>query len=265
MKISVITICKNSQDTIEQTIQSVVNQKFDDYEYIVIDGKSTDRTLEIIEKYKDKINKLISEKDTGIYDAMNKGIEIASGDYIIFLNSDDVFFNENVLNLAAQQADIEKYDLLYGDLIFLNKKNGNCTVSKQDNVNFVYLCARTIFHPTIFASKKLFNKIGNFDVNYKIAADYDWVLRALLEYKASSKYLGFVTTIFTDCTGISTDPKYKTQQKSERVDVQNKYYKKNRCAIYNFFYRSMRSILNIPLIKYILKKQFQESTNKNHR
>ena len=91
MKISVITVCYNSENTIERTIKSVLSQTYQDIEYIIVDGLSTDKTLEIVNKYKDKIAKIISEKDTGLYDAMNKGIDNASGEYLMFLNSDDCF------------------------------------------------------------------------------------------------------------------------------------------------------------------------------
>lgn len=263
MKFSIITVCWNSQDTIEQTIQSVLNQTFKDFEYIIIDGQSTDNTLAIIDKYKDRITQFISEPDKGIYDAMNKGIDLAQGDYIMFLNADDVLFHENVLALTAQKANIEKYELLYGDLIFLEKENGNFKNRKQDNVNKIYLCGGMLFHPTIFATKKLFEKIGKFDISYKIVADYEWILRALIKNKATCKYLDFTTTIFSHGEGISSNPKNKALNKNERLEVQKKYFNPIEYTLFNFIYKSMRSILKFPILKQILRKQFLKERNQN--
>lgn len=255
MKISVITVCYNSQNVIEKTIQSVINQTFQDIEYLIIDGGSTDKTLDIINKYKDKIEKIISEKDNGIYDAMNKGIINAKGDYIIFLNADDVFLHDNVLNLAAQKMNDNKA-IYYGDLIFLEKATGQINNRKQDNINYVYLCGGMLFHPAIFASKKLFEKIGPFDTKYKIVADYEWILRALVKFKASCSYLNIPITIFAEGEGASTNPKNKDLHKKERKDVQKKYFSPFMTVLSNFWYKSLRSSLYFPIIKPVLRAMF---------
>ena len=255
MKISVITVCYNSENVIERTIQSVVNQTFDDFEYIIIDGASTDKTLEIVDKYRDKISKIISEKDNGIYDAMNKGISNASGDYIMFLNADDTLLHENVLKLVSEKMNDNKA-LYYGDLIFLEKSTGKLNNRKQNNVNNIYLCGGMLFHPTIFASKKLFEKIGNFDTQYRIVADYDWIIRAMIQFKASCSYLDIPITIFADGEGASSNPKNQQRHKEERKKVQLKYFSPIYIAIANFWYKSMRSSLSFPIIKDILKMNF---------
>lgn len=255
MKISVVTVCYNSEAVIEKTVQSVVNQSFDDFEYIIIDGASTDKTLEIIEKYKDKITKVVSEKDGGIYDAMNKGIVNASGEYVIFLNADDVFLHENVLKLAAEKMTDGK-DLYYGDLVFLEKSTGKINNRRQNNVNYIYLCGGMLFHPTVFASKKLFEKIGNFDTKYRIVADYDWIIRALAKNKASCKYLDMPITIFAEGEGASTNPKNRELHKKERKEVQHKYFSPLMVSASNFLYKSMRSSLSLPIIKNLLQTIF---------
>lgn len=256
MKISIITVCKNSESSIEQTIQSVLNQTFKDFEYIIVDGQSTDRTLEIIDKYNYGISKYVSEPDKGIYDAMNKGIEIASGDYIMFLNSDDVLFHDNVLKLVSQEIDKRNADLYFGDLIFLEKHNGHFNNRKQNSINYVYICGGMLFHPTIFAQKSLFEKIGKFDTGYKIVADYEWILRALVKYKSSCEHLGFTTTVFSQGKGISCNSAYKELHKKERFEAQRRYFSNLECVIYNFLYKSMRSMLRLPIIKQILSKIF---------
>lgn len=255
MKISVITVCYNSESVMERTVQSVVSQTFDDFEYIIIDGASTDKTLEIVNKYQDKIAKIISEKDGGIYDAMNKGIANATGDYIVFLNADDVFLHENVLKLAAEKMTDGKA-LYYGDLVFLEKSTGKLNNRRQNNVNYVYLCGGMLFHPAIFASKKLFEKVGNFDTKYRIVADYDWVIRALVQFKASCAYLDMPITVFADGEGASSNPKNKERHKNERTEVQKKYFSPFMICFSNFMYKSMRSALSAPIIKNILRANF---------
>ncbi len=260
MKISVVTVCYNSESVIERTIQSVVNQTFDDFEYLIIDGASTDNTLAIAEKYRENCDKIkiFSEKDKGIYDAMNKGALNAQGDYIVFLNADDVFLHEKVLELVAEKMTDNK-DLYYGDLVFLEKATGKLNNRRQDNVNYVYLCGGMLFHPAIFASKQLFEKVGNFDIQYKIVADYDWILRALVKNKATCKYLDMPITIFADGEGASSNPKNRERHKQERSDVQKKYFSPLMIKFSNFMYKSMRSSLSFPIIKNILQNNFNKN------
>lgn len=258
MKISVITVCYNSEKVIERTVQSVVSQTCNDFEYIIIDGASTDKTLEIISRYGNKISKVISEKDGGIYEAMNKGIANATGDYIVFLNADDVFLHENVLKLAAEKMNDGKA-LYYGDLVFIEKNTGKINNRRQNNVNYIYLCGGMLFHPTIFASKKLFEKVGNFNTNYRIVADYDWILRSLVQFKANCSYLGFPITMFADGEGASSNPKNKAFHKKERAEVQKKYFSPLMIVISNFLYKSMRSLLSFPMVKYILNCNFSKN------
>lgn len=254
MKISVITVCYNSEEVIEKTIQSVARQTFDDFEYLIIDGASTDNTVGIAKDYQNKCNKIkiFSEKDNGLYDAMNKGVSKAQGDYIVFLNADDVFVNENVLQLVSEKITDNK-DLYYGDLIFLEKSTGKINNRKQNNVNYIYLCGGMLFHPAIFASKKLFDKIGGFDTQYRIVADYDWVIRALIKYKATCNYLDMPITVFVEGEGASTNPKNKELHKKERIAVQKKYFSPLMIIISKFWYKSMRSTLSFPIIRDILK------------
>lgn len=261
MKISVITVCRNSEKTIERTLQSVGCQTCNDFEYIVIDGVSTDRTLDIIEKYKNHITKFISEPDKGIYDAMNKGIRMAEGEYIIFLNADDVFLHENVLSLAADKMKNQETDLYYGDLVFAEKDTGKINNRKQDNVNYVYLCGGMLFHPSIFAKKELFEKFGYFDTKYRIAADYDWILNVLVKNKVSCEYLGFPITMFSDGDGASTSEVNRLKHKNERKEIQHKYFSSAFVTLSGIWYKSFRSTLSLPIIKQILKNCFRPSKN----
>lgn len=180
MKLSIITVCFNSQDTIEDTIQSVLSQTYHDIEYIIIDGNSTDRTLEKIEAYKDKISKVISEPDNGIYDAMNKGIRLATGDVIAVLNSDDVYLNQtvavNMINLITK----DDLDAAYADLVYVDKGETNniIRVWKAGNYKRGSFCYGWVPpHPTFFCRKNVFEKYGYFNSDFKIAADFELLLR----------------------------------------------------------------------------------------
>lgn len=173
--ISIITVSYNAAQTIEQTILSVINQGFDDYEYIIVDGGSTDGTIEIIKKYQDKITYWVSEPDKGIYDAMNKGIKIANGELISLLNSDD-WYEEGTLATVAHNFYLNpNLDVLHGLLRIINIENDEPSLIRghySSNLN-----NGMIEHPTCFVKKELFEKTGVFDINYKSAADYDWMLR----------------------------------------------------------------------------------------
>lgn len=175
IKISIVTPCFNSEKTIRRTVESVLNQTYDNYEYIIIDGKSTDKTLEIINEYKDKFNgklKVISEKDNGIYDAMNKGIKNSTGDMIGIVNSDD-YYENNTLEKVVDSYNGEKYIIIYGLLRTI--KNGKEYSIYSKNHNF--LSEHMITHPTCFISKKTYDDFGLYSMDYRYSADYEFMLR----------------------------------------------------------------------------------------
>jgi glycosyltransferase involved in cell wall biosynthesis len=195
MKISIITVCFNSNYTIEKTILSVLSQTYKNIEYIIIDGNSNDNTLEIITMYKDKISKFISEPDRGLYDAMNKGIFMATGDLIGILNSDDMFYSDKVVE----------------DIVNFHKKNdidasvGNITQHKEDGKILRFYSSKNWKpeklkfgfmppHPSIFFKKELFDKFGNYHLGFKIAADYELITRFFLKNKLNWKYSDITTT-----------------------------------------------------------------------
>ncbi|MBD1912358.1 MULTISPECIES: glycosyltransferase family 2 protein [unclassified Leptolyngbya] len=182
MKITVITVCKNAEAHIEQAIQSVVNQTYPNVEYLIIDGKSSDRTLDIVQKYASKIARVVSELDGGIYAAMNKGIRMATGDFLYFLNSDDYLVNhqvfEKLANFIAQQP---KCDFVYGQMEMRIVQN-NRTIHRVPRPPEELKEALLWFsdgpqHSASFFGRHLFEKLGLFDETYRISADYDWFLR----------------------------------------------------------------------------------------
>ena len=175
-KISVITVCYNSAKTIEKTILSVCNQTYKNFEYIIIDGKSSDGTLGIIAHYQKQYPEqitYISEKDNGIYDAMNKGIAMAKGDLIALLNSDD-YYEEDALEIINQYYDGGKYQILYG---IQKNFERNEEFTSVRFIHHMYLDKDMITHPTCFVSKAVYQDYGCYDLEYKSASDYEFMLR----------------------------------------------------------------------------------------
>jgi glycosyltransferase involved in cell wall biosynthesis len=195
MKISIITVCYNSASTIEKTILSVANQTYKNIEYIIVDGNSHDGTLAIVKKHEDKISKWISETDNGLYDAMNKGVRLATGDIIGILNSDDTFNSISVLEQVANFHLQNNIEASVGDII-QHKANGK-TVRLYSSKYWSPEKLEIGFmppHPSIFLKKDLFRKFGNYDLGFKIGADYELITRFFLKNNITWEYSGIATT-----------------------------------------------------------------------
>jgi len=205
VKISIITVCYNSIKTIEDTINSVYYQDFIDIEYIIIDGGSNDGTNEIIINNIDKVDKYISENDEGLYDAINKGIEISTGDIIGILNSDDTFSSNDVVSLIVKCFEENEIDVLFGDIAFVGgdysiKRKYSSKYWKPSLLKYGYMPA----HPTFYCRKELFNRYGNYSLNYKIAADFELIARFFTKNR-DIKYLYIpYIMVYMKLGGIST-------------------------------------------------------------
>lgn len=178
LKISLITACFNSESTIRHTLESVQAQSYRNVEYIVVDGGSSDRTLSILQDYRNSISTLISGPDKGIYDALNKGIAAATGDYIGFMHSDDTFAHNQVLTRIADNA--EGYDAVYGDLDYVSLANPDRVVRHWRSKAFSPMLLKRGWmpaHPTLYMRKALYDEFGGFDLDFKISADYESILR----------------------------------------------------------------------------------------
>lgn len=191
MKISIITATYNSSKTVTDTLKSVALQTYPNIEHIIIDGASKDNTLEIVKQFP-HVAKVVSEPDKGIYDAMNKGIKLATGDVIGILNSDDFYANENIISKVVQYFDNFKTDALYGDLQYVDGIDTQKVVrywksGQYDKDNFYNGWMPP--HPTFFVRKNVYEKYGLFNISLKSAADYELMLRLLLRYEISSCYL----------------------------------------------------------------------------
>ncbi|MNQ46963.1 PGL/p-HBAD biosynthesis glycosyltransferase [compost metagenome] len=195
MKISIITVCYNSAKTLEKTIISVGNQSYTDIEYIIIDGNSKDNTLEIIQTHSDTISKWISEPDSGLYDAMNKGIRMATGDLIGILNSDDTFYSTTVLSEIAAFHSKNNIEASVGNIVQHKVDDRIVRVYSSKNWNPEKLVKGFMPpHPSIFFKKDLFQKFGNYELGFKIGADYELITRFFLKNKISWSYSGITTT-----------------------------------------------------------------------
>ncbi len=192
MKVSIITVCYNSASTIRDTIESVINQTYADIEYIVLDGASTDNTVEIINQYKSSIQTFISEKDNGMYDAINKGIKIATGDIIGILNSDDFYINNQIINKVANIFMKQDIEGIYGDLIYVDPVNTSKVIRKWVSGKYVkgaFLKGWMPPHPTFFVKKEVYNKYGLFNLQLSSAADYELMLRFIHKNNLKLGYL----------------------------------------------------------------------------
>lgn len=245
-KISVITIVRNGMPFVEQTIKSVIGQRNSNFEYIVIDGGSTDGTVDVIKSHESEIAKWVSEKDEGIADAFNKGFSFSTGDYVIFLNADDTLANPNVLEMVARRiADNDFPVLLYGDCDVLDRRSGEVLYRASIDVpDTKLLQGKMIPQPSLFTHRSYFEKYGVFDPNFKIAMDYEWLLRGGLAERIA--HMPLLVTNVRD-GGISTLDKKRVVDEIISALRKNRYISSKWAELQLRGYFLMRSFT-----KYIL-------------
>lgn len=261
MTLSIITICFNDRNGLEKTIQSARQQTFKHFEHIVIDGGSSDGSVEIIDKHRDYLAYSISEKDTGRYNAMNKGILKAKGEYCLFLNSGDYLASDEVLQTVFETP--QTADLVYGDLYF-DKGDKKELYQQPAEITFDYLLNATMAHPATFIKKYLFDKYGLYNESYKIVADYDFFLKNIFYNNLSFKYICTPISVF-NLDGISNNKSYTDLQITERTDCVNKHIpsialcyiqnieKKNREFENVMFEKAKQNKITQFLLKIVLK------------
>jgi glycosyltransferase involved in cell wall biosynthesis len=193
MKISIITITYNSAATVEDTIKSVIAQDYPDLEYIIIDGKSKDNTLAIVDKYRDRISKVVSEKDRGLYDALNKGIRHATGDVVGMLHSDDLYAHPQVISHVAETFMKDtSVQGVYADLVFVNRNDTNKVMRVWNSGAYeedAFVKGWMPPHPTFFVRKECYEQFGGFNTELKLSADYELMLRLIHKNKIKLAYL----------------------------------------------------------------------------
>lgn len=218
-RISIITVNLNDKDGLEKTIKSVVDQSFKDYEFIVVDGASTDGSLKVIEKYKSSIHKLVSEPDSGIFNAMNKGIRMANGDYCYFLNSNDAFANKDVLKIIFEEVQDQPPFICghqlndYGDHVGIVK-------AKNRLLNLSDFYTGTIKHQATFIRRDLFDKYGLYDESLRITADWKFFIETIGLHNEQPRFVDIDIVLFA-WFGISTDISYQQKHEDERLLVIN--------------------------------------------
>lgn len=237
MKITIITVCYNASKTIEDTIKSVINQSYKDLEYIIIDGGSTDGTKEIVEKYK-KVFPIIfvSEKDNGIYDAMNKGVDLATGEYINFMNADDYFFNKTVIEEVIPFLNTQ-YDIVYGNMEVRYKNFKMIKIEPEPK----YLWMGPVNHQSSFIKREMMKKYM-YNVNNKIVADFEFFLTV---YYNSGKLLKIDKTI----ASFSNDGVSQIKDKQVIIDCYKTVKKFRKDLIIEIYYTILKMK---PLIKKLL-------------
>ena len=222
MKISIITVCKNAEPHLERSIKSVVDQSYPNFQYIIVDGKSTDLTLNIIKKYNNKIDTFISESDSGIYNAMNKALRYVKGDVVYFLNSDDRFFDNEIFSDIEKEFKINpSAEIVYGNVLI--KANDKEKLIKYEGIDKKYFYKNTICHQALFIRKNLYDLIGNFDENYPIHADVDWLMKAYFKYNAKFHYFSRNICHYSS-EGFSSNPIYAEKHKYDRQEISAKYF-----------------------------------------
>ncbi|TCO06901.1 glycosyltransferase family 2 protein [Natronoflexus pectinivorans] len=226
-KLSIITVNLNNVEGLRKTLDSVACQTFTDYEHLIIDGGSADASIEIIKEYETKYNGVkdglywVSESDKGIYNAMNKGIMVAKGEYLQFLNSGDYFYNNNSLVLFSELTHNNPFLIIGDDMI--EDENG---IRKKhyhpDRASIFFLMTGAFAHAATFYNRKLFKDFGLFDESYKIGADYEYYLRLFLLHKIEYAHINQPITVFTT-GGISGDKTFELIRRQEREKSQLKY------------------------------------------
>lgn len=253
MKISIVTTTWNSASTVSDTLESVLNQEYNNVEYIVVDGLSTDNTIDIVRSYEKKFKdagkefRFISEKDQGIYDAMNKGLKMAAGEVIAILNSDDFFTSTFVLSRVAECFE-DGVDAIYGDIHFVKDENlKKCTRYYSSRyfhpwlLHFGFMPA----HASFYCRKEIFEKYGYYDLQYRTSSDFEMMVRLFHKYGINAKYVNmdFVTMRVGGASTANMQAKRNVQNDIDRALIQHGIYS-------NFLYKYVRYFWRIGELIY---------------
>jgi glycosyltransferase involved in cell wall biosynthesis len=250
-KISIITINYNNLEGLKRTMESVVNQTWQEFEYIVIDGGSTDGSAAYIESQSKKIDYWVSEPDSGIYNAMNKGIDKATGDYLLFLNSGDYLVGEDVFAQFVDFKPIE--DIVYGNTLI---NNGKTQIIKKmpQKMTIGNALTNTINHQSIFFSKNLFIDGERYDCNYKIVADWVFTNNAIIKKNSSTRHIDLVIPNY-EANGVSSDMQLRVNERKSYLESNFDADFLALLSDYNKLNAELLSLKNRFLIKFLLKIQ----------
>jgi glycosyltransferase involved in cell wall biosynthesis len=227
---TVITINLNNREGLRRTMESVRMQAFSDYEYLVVDGVSNDGSLEVIDEYHNIVAKKLVEKDKGVYDAMNKGLALATGEYIVFLNSGDEF--KSATTLSEIHEGCADKDFVYCDVEVFNEDNHRIRTHPSE-LSTRFLLTGMICHQAIFAKRTLFEKTGSFSDAHKIYGDYDWLLRAIKKQNATTKHIPKVLVRYEEIGLSNTTDKQK--QRTEKDQIHSAYFNPLLVMLYRVY------------------------------
>ncbi|SHJ66803.1 glycosyltransferase [Paramaledivibacter caminithermalis] len=230
-KITIITICLNREKTIEQTIKSVLSQSYKNIEYIIVDGASTDGTIDIINRYKEKIDIIISEPDDGISDAYNKALKYATGDIIYFLSADDYLYEDDIIFKVAKVFSEKDLDFIHGKVLEINEESGFSFVNGHKMTMDDFKRGECTHHQGFFAKKHLFDKYDNFDNNFKIIPDVDFMIKCFNDRENRYIFFDEIVAVYRWGIGVSSSPKTIAKREKEHkyilyknfniIDVEN--------------------------------------------
>lgn len=255
MKISIVTICYNNEHDIRATIESVINQSYSNIEYIIIDGASKDYSLSIINEYKDNLSKIVSEPDKGIYDAINKGLKIATGDIIGLIHAGDKLFDNQVVeNIVSFFKNNNDLDISYGNSVIVNQEGKPCRINESPEFSRALIKRGWMpSHQSIYCRRDIFEKYGVYNTEIGWAADYEWFIRVFnkkdLKIKRLNKY------IVKFATGGSSTKSYKSRFTEKHQSMIKKCWEVNGLKapvgiVYWQMFRKIKQIL-LPLIRNI--------------
>ncbi len=254
MKLSIVIACKNSAKSVERTLESVARQTFSDFEIIVIDGASQDATLDILNKYREIITKIISEPDKGVFNAQNKGARLAGGDYLYFLNAEDALADKETLDRIFSRKPNE--DFFYGDLL-VESGLGIIRKPTPKKLGKAFLYADSVPCQASFIKRELFERLGGFDERFILAADYDFFLKAVFEASASYSYLK-IPVAYYNLEGMTADPANRKAFFRERALARTKYYSiKERSALKIFGPAVVAMRKTLPIAWFFLKSKIE--------
>lgn len=258
MQLSIITINYNDKVGLAATFESIFKQTYQDFEFVVIDGGSTDGSKALIEQYADKIDYWVSEKDTGIFNAMNKGIKAAKGDYLLFLNGGDTFYNQEVLANVMQQIS-NAYQIYYGDVQRVFNDGTKKIKTYPEKLKFSFFVDSAIAHQSAIVKRTLFEKVGYFNENYKVFADWEFFVCAICKYDVPYQHLDLIVVNY-DMGGISSQSDIQKKYKTEKELTYQKYF--------SLFYEdgieldTLKKSQNSPRMKLFLKIEQHKLTRK---
>ncbi len=226
VRVSIITVCRNAADTITDTLVSVREQSCGALEHIVIDGASDDGTLAILEAHRDGLSQLVSEPDAGLYDAMNKGIALATGELVLFLNADDTLVHRTSIETALSAIDghAGQADVFCGGVIWASPEEGWARPRRIRHINKAALYRGSLPHQAILVSRNAFDRVGPFDTAYRIVADYEWCLRAMFEHGCRFQGIDVLMSVFMQ-GGLSSGQDHAAQMEHEYRQARDRYFK----------------------------------------